>query len=273
MKIKRDWLRLCSEVVSAFAACALAASAQAGFPNETGAKDESGVGLVEKRGEIVALDAVFSDESGRPVTLRELIDAPTFLVPIYYSCRDVCPTFVFDISQTLGKLPAKPLTDYKLLTYSFNERDTPELAGRMKAAAVRMAGEHFPEAAWRFLTGDRLNIDALSDSIGFKFRREAAGFIHPLIIAVLSREGKVMRYIYGPDILPLDLQLALLEATEGRGGPTIAKVLRFCYSYSPKGRKYVFKTLKVTGVVTLFVAASFFLFLVVRGMRYRKRGG
>jgi protein SCO1/2 len=136
-----------------------------------------------------------------------------------------------------------------------------------------LAGEHLPEAAWRFLTGDKRSIDELSDSIGFKFRRESAGFIHPLIVAVLSREGKVMRYIYGPDILPLDLQLALLEASEGRGGPTIAKVLRFCYSYNPKGRKYVFNTLKVTGFVTLFIAVSFFLFLVARGKRYAKRGG
>jgi protein SCO1 len=271
--VVRDARRFFTTMVSALAIWALASSPQACFPHETIPKGESGVGLAEKRGETVALDAVFSDESGRSVTLRELIDEPTFLVPIYYSCRDVCPTFVFDISQTLGKLSAEPITDYKLITYSFDERDTPELAARMKAAALGLAGERFPEAGWRFLTGDRRNIDALSDSIGFEFRREAAGFIHPLIIAVLSREGKVMRYIYGPDVLPLDLQLALLEAGEGRGGPTIAKVLRFCYSYSPKGRKYVFNTLKVTGIVTLFVAASFFLFLVARGTRYRKRGG
>jgi protein SCO1/2 len=269
----RDPRRISSTAVSALAIFALAASPQTGFPHVTTPKDESGVGLEEKRGETVPLDAVFSDENGRSVTLRELVKTPTFLTPIYYSCRDVCPTFVFDISQNLGKLSSKPLEEYALITYSFDEQDTPELASRMRAAALRLTGENFPEAAWRFLTGDRRSIDELSDAIGFRFRREETGFIHPLIIAVLSREGKVVRYIYGPDILPLDLQLALLEASAGRGGPAVAKVLRFCYSYSPTGRKYVFNTLKVTGAVTLFVAVSFFLFLVLRGKRYAKRGG
>ena len=84
---------------------------------------------------------------------------------------------------------------------------------------------------------------------------------------ILSPDGKITRYMYGTDFLPFDLKMALLEASEGRVGPTLSKVLRFCFSYDPKGRKYVFNTLKITGIVTLLFALSLILFLVFKGKR------
>jgi protein SCO1/2 len=73
--------------------------------------------------------------------------------------------------------------------------------------------------------------------------------------------------MYGTEFLPFDLKMALLEASEGRVGPTLSKVLRFCFSYDPQGRKYVFNTLKVTGIVTLLFALSLILFLVFKGKK------
>jgi protein SCO1/2 len=125
----------------------------------------------------------------------------------------------------------------------------------------------FPEDAWRFLTGDKENIRKLTDAVGFHFRREREDFLHPVSLILLSPDGKITRYIYGTDFLPFDLKMALLEASEGRVGPTVGKVLRFCFSYDPKGRKYVFNTLKVTGIVTLLFALSFIAFLVFKGKR------
>jgi protein SCO1/2 len=130
-----------------------------------------------------------------------------------------------------------------------------------------MIEKPFPEEAWRFLTGDRENIQKLTEAIGFRFKRGGKNFLHPVSLVILSSDGKVSRYMYGTEILPFDLKMALLEASEGRVGPAISKVLRFCFSYDPKGRKYVFNTLKVTGIVTLAFALSFILFLVVKGKR------
>ncbi|MEZ4484096.1 MAG: hypothetical protein R2864_05700 [Syntrophotaleaceae bacterium] len=36
------------------------------------------------------LDLAFRDEEGRSVTLRQLIDGPTIIAPVYYSCPNVC---------------------------------------------------------------------------------------------------------------------------------------------------------------------------------------
>jgi protein SCO1/2 len=154
-----------------------------------------------------------------------------------------------------------------VLAVSFDEMEQPSLAFERKKLFLNMIEKPFPENAWRFLTGDRDNIHQLTDAVGFHFKREGKDFLHPVSLIILSPNGKIIRYLYGTDILPFDLKMALLEASQGRVGPTISKVLHFCFSYDPKGRKYVFNTLKVTGSVTLLFAISFIVFLVFKGKR------
>jgi ABC-type tungstate transport system substrate-binding protein len=57
--------------------------------------------------------------------------------------------------------------------------------------------------------------------------------------------------------------MAILEASSGTIGPTIGKVLRFCFRYDPRANQYVFNVLKVTAVVTLTFAAGLVLFLLL----------
>ncbi len=106
------------------------------------------------------------------------------------------------------------------------------------------------------MTGDRENIRKLTHAVGFRFKRVGEDFEHPVTLIILSPDGKITRYMYGIDILPFDVKMALVEAKEGRVGPAISKVLRFCFSYDPKAKKLVFNTLRVTGVVTLVFGAS-----------------
>src|SRR3990170_4341685 len=53
-------------------------------------KDQQGIGIDEKLGQTIPLDLTFNDESGNPVSLRQLIHTPTILAPVYYHCADVC---------------------------------------------------------------------------------------------------------------------------------------------------------------------------------------
>ena len=75
-------------------------------------------------------------------------------------------------------------------------------------------------------------------------------------------DGKISRYLYGTSFNHFDLKLALMEASEGRIGPTLAKVIKFCFSYDPEGREYVFNFLKVSAVLTLMFAAGFIAFVL-----------
>jgi len=230
-------------------------------------KETPGVGVEEKLGQTIPLDIVFNDESGNRISLRQVIQKPTILAPVYFGCPDVCSFLLYNLAGALNQLSSEPGKEYQALAVSFDETEKPPLALEKKRLYLKMIEKPFPEEAWRFLTGEQENIRKLTEAIGFHFRREGKNFLHPVSLVVLSPNGKITRYMYGTDVLPFDLKMALLEASEGRIGPTVSKVLRFCFSYDPKGRKYVFNTLKVTGIVTLAFALSFILFLVVKAKR------
>ena len=53
---------------------------------------------------------------------------------------------------------------------------------------------------------------------------------------MLSPEGKISRYLYGIDFPPRDMQLALVEASKGKVGTTLDRVLLSCFKYDPASR-------------------------------------
>ncbi len=228
---------------------------------------EAEIGIDEKLGDTIPLDLTFRDEQGAPITLKQLINKPTLFTPVFYSCPDVCGFLLSNLTGALNRLPAEPGKDYQVLSVSFDETENPSLAQEKKRFYLKMLEKPFPEEAWKFLTGEREAILQLMNSVGFRFRREGKNFLHPVALIMLAPDGKITRYLYGTEILPFDIKMALLEASEGRTGPTISRILRFCFSYDPKGRKYVFNTLKVTGIVTLTFALFFVLFLIWRGRK------
>lgn len=230
-------------------------------------KDLSGIGIDEKLGQFIPLDLTFYDENGNAILLKQLIHKPTILAPVYYSCPNVCSFLLFNLAGVINKMPSEPGKEYQVLAFSFDETEKANLALEKKKMYLKMIEKPFPEDAWIFLTGDKENIHKLTDAIGFHFKRQGQDFLHPVSLVILSPDGKITRYIYGTEFLPFDIKMALLEASEGKVGPTLSKVLRFCFSYDPKGRKYVFNTLKVTGIVTLLFALSLILFLVFKGKR------
>lgn len=236
-------------------------------------KGQESIGIDEKLGQSIPLDLIFGDENGNPVSLKQLIRQPTILAPVYYHCPDVCSLLLNNLARILGQLSSEPGKEYQVISVSFDELEKPDLALEKKKIYLKMIERPFPEDAWRFLTGEKESIQKLTDAVGFHFKREGEDFLHPVTLIILSLDGKITRYIYGTDFLPFDLKMALLEASEGRVGPTISKVLRICFSYDPKSRKYVFNTLKVTGIVTLLFALSFILFLIFKsGKRQSNRG-
>ena len=228
------------------------------------------IGIDEKLGGTVALDAGLVGEDGSPVTLRQLIHTPTILALVYYRCPNVCDLLLTGIAGVLKDLPAEPGRDFTVVTVSIDDRETPADARRAKQVGLESIMRPFPPASWRFLTGTATSIAAVADSVGFRFARTGDYFDHPVGIIILSPTGKIVRYMNGADFLPADLKLSLLEASQGRVGPTIARFLRICFSYDPGSHKLVFKILQVVATVTLTVAGAFVLYLVLASRRKRR---
>jgi len=230
-------------------------------------KDPSIIGIDQKMGQVVPLDLTFTDETGQTVSLRQLIHRPTILALVYLHCPNVCSLLLQNLADALDRLPAEPGKEYTVLSISFDETEKPDLALQKKKTYLKMIQKPFPEDAWIFLTGDKQNIHKLTDAIGFHFKRVGEDFEHPVTLITLAPDGKIIRYMVGVDPLPFDLKMALVEASQGKIGPAITKVVRFCFSYDPKANKLVFNTLKVTGIVTLLLALSFIVFLLFKGKK------
>ena len=89
-------------------------------------------------------------------------------------------------------------------------------------------------------------------------------YMHPGVIMVLTSEGVLSRYIYGTTYLPAEVTMAIQEAAAGQVRPTISKVLSFCYSYDPEGRRYVFSITRFFGAAILVLVVVFLIFVIFR---------
>ena len=228
------------------------------------------IGIVEKLGQVVPLDLAFKDEEGHKTRLDVLITKPTIIALVFLKCRDVCPFLLGSLAGALSNLQLTPGRDYDVLTISFDNTDTPAIASEVKKNYIAAVGKPYPARAWRFLTGDKNNIKAFTDSVGFMFRREDEGFSHPLVLVVLSPKGKIVRYLYGTSFLPFDLAMSITEASEEREGLSINRVLMYCFSYDPQEKKYVFNLLRVVGTATLLFVIVLFVYLAIWSKRAKE---
>ena len=81
---------------------------------------------------------------------------------------------------------------------------------------------------------------------------------------ITSPEGIITRYMNGIYFLPFELKMSIIDASEGKTGPTINKVLQYCYSFDPEGQEYVLNITKITGTLMIFIAVIVFLVLTLK---------
>ncbi len=230
-------------------------------------------GVDEHLGDIIPEGILLRDEAGNPVDPRTLMDVPVIIAPIYYSCPTVCNMLQSSLARVLPQVSLQPGKEYRVLSVSFDETDTPQLAARKKQNYFAAMNFAYPEDGWRFLSGDLASINRFMDAIGFRFTRQGRDFIHPVALIVTAPGGKIVRYLYGQSFLPFDLTMAVTEASHGTIGLSVKRVLSYCFTYDPEGRRYVFDFMRIAGIIILFGAAVLLFVLVWGGPRRKERKG
>ncbi|MBF0378676.1 MAG: SCO family protein [Desulfamplus sp.] len=225
--------------------------------------------LEERLGTKIPLDLSFVDENGKPVKLSGFVDRPVLLQLVFYHCPQSCNMMMANLASILKSVTFTPGKDYRIVTLSFDHEDTPAIASDTKSNYMNMMPDTFPKDEWKYLTGNLPEINALTSATGFKFKRvEQHNFVHPNVLVVLAHDGTIIRYLYGTEYLPFDVSMAITEAAKGTPAISIKKLLTFCFNYDPKGKKYVFKTLQVSGVMLLLVLSGFFFFVLRKGNKH-----
>lgn len=201
------------------------------------------IGIREHLGEKISTDLIFTNSNGESVTLGSLLNPglPTILNFVYYECPNLCQFFLQGFKDSLKEFEWDLGKKFQIITVSIDPSEGAALANQKKESLLKAYGRKVDPNAWHFLTGSAEAVRKLADEAGFHYRydEKLRQYLHASAIFILSPEGKIARTLYGVQFEPWDLKLALLEASEGKGGNFIDRFVSFCYRYDPQSRRYV----------------------------------
>lgn len=232
----------------------------------------SKVGIDEHLNAPLPLDAAFVDHNGKVVKLRDYFDGrrPVVLTLNYYRCPMLCGLVLNGFSDAVHELGWTPGDRYQVVTVSFDPLEDHKLAYLKRRNYLEHYGE--PNAEWHFLTGTKPAIDGLLEATGFRvaWNRQRREWAHAAAIIICTPDGRISRYLYGVMFEPKTVRLSLVDASEGKIGTTVDKLLLYCFHY--EDGKYVLaaaNVMRAGGVLTLALVGGLLLYLWRRHARTR----
>jgi protein SCO1 len=255
----------------AFTTAARADRVQAPDRTEAKPKRLQGVDVLEHLGERVPETLVFQDQDGKPATLADSLHAgvPVILTFNYSSCPMLCSLQLNGFVEGLKQLEFTLGKEFRIVTVLLDPKETQETAHRFRARYLSQYARPGSEAGWTFLSGSEANIQALAKAVGFSYNyNEARGeYVHPAAVTLLAPDGKVARYLYGLEYSEKNLRLGLVEASEGRVGSSLDRLILYCFHYDSAEGRYApiaARIMQIGGAVTVVLLAGFLTILIRR---------
>jgi protein SCO1/2 len=237
-----------------------------------------GIGIDEKGGATLPLNTVFKDEKGQVVSLNDYFhhDRPVILQLSYFGCPMLCGLVSNGMVDSLNDLKLTMGKDYDVINVSFDPSETPALANLKKQSFLSAYNRPAGAASWHFLTGTQQSIDTLTQAVGFQYKWIEAKhqFSHPAALILLSPEGKITRYLYGVKYDPRTLRLSLVEASNGKVGTTLDRVILTCFHYDAYAGKYnvvAMNVMRLGGVTTVLILSCVISGWLIKERRTRAR--
>ena len=219
---------------------------------------EEKIDVIENLGAYLPLDTILIDESGSEVELRTFFnkEIPTVLTLNYFECPMLCTLVLNGLAESLKNLTLNAGDDFQVITIDINPNEKTLFANQKKKNYIRGFGLENMKNDWHFLTGNQESIKKVADSIGYiyYYDKQRDEYMHPAAITLLSSEGKISRYLYGIEYPVKDLKFGILEASEGKIGSTLDKIILYCYHYDPYKNTYtIFATnvMRLGGIFTI----------------------
>lgn len=225
------------------------------------------LGVYEKLDSFISKDFNFTNENGKLVNLRQAIDKPTVIALVYYECPGICTPLLNGVAEVMNRSEMELGKDYQVFIISFSHKETSALAAKKKKNYVELVGKGDTENGFHFFTGDSLTIAGFLDNVGYKVKFDGKEYVHPATLIVASPHGKIARYLHGTYFLPFNLKMAVIEAGQEKSGPTINKLMKFCFSYDPEGQTYVMNITRISGFIILTIALGILSYLIFTNKR------
>jgi protein SCO1/2 len=236
------------------------------------------IDVEEKLGDTIPLDLTFTDDRGEDITLGKYFNKgkPVVLILGYYTCPMLCNLVMNGLSDVLRDIPWRPGYEFQIVSVSIDPTETDLVASAKKENYIKSIGKPGISNGWDFLTGPAENSKKLADAVGFKYFyvEDRDQYAHPAVLVILSPDGKITRYLYGIEFVERDFKLAITEASEGKVGSTIDKLILYCYHYDAEEGSYTLfaeNVMRLGGIATVILLAVFFFFLFLHERRKKHK--
>lgn len=220
------------------------------------------------------LDTPLRDERGTTVRLGDYFgQKPVVVLFVYFECPMLCKVELNGLVRNLRALSLSAGKEFEIVTVSIDPREDHQLAAAKKRGYVKWYDRPGADQGWHFLTGDEPQIRQLTNTAGFRYTYDARTdqYAHPAGLIVTTPSGRISRYVYGVDFPANDLRLALVEASSGRIGSPVDRLLLTCFHYDPATGRYSFAIMTVIRVLGSAVVLALALFMALNLRRDRRR--
>ena len=216
-----------------------------------------GINITEKMGAFIDLNLEFSNEQGKKMKIGSYFNKskPVLFTIIYYKCPNLCQLHLNGLMKGMKGLDITD--DFEFVALSMDSTETPYLAQSKKTNYIKQYKLPSPDNL-HFLTGQKKSINKISQQVGFKFRwnEEQKQFAHLPVAYVLTPTGQISRYLYGVEMETKTLKLSLVEASQGRIGGLIERILLFCFQFDPRKNRYTiyaYNMMRAGGILTIIL--------------------
>lgn len=243
---------------------------------------DADINVVENLGQNIPRGLTLQDGQGRPVAIDSQLGQgkPLLVTMGYFRCPMLCNLVHEGLAKGLRAAELVPGRDFLGLAVSIDPNENPKSAATNQNRLLRALGQPAdltPEGqaaakTFPFLMpapGKAGPEAQLAEAVGFKYKYDdkSKQFAHAAVAFVLTPEGKISRYLYGVEFKPRDLRLALVEASGGRVGTTLDRVLLTCFKYDPMAQTY---TPFVAGFVRIGAGLSFVALATLLAVLWRR---
>jgi protein SCO1 len=241
------------------------------------------IDTIENLGQRVPRALGFVDGHGRKVALDALLNQgkPVLLTLGYYRCPMLCNLVHEGLVKAVRASGLVLGRDFQGLAVSIDPKEDPKSAATNEGRLLRALERPGQQRDWPFVidpTADTSAVRALADSVGFRYKydEKSKQFAHAAVAVVLTSAGVVSRYIYGVDFAARDLRFAMVEASGGRVGTTLDRVLLTCFKYDPMVQRYTpyaFGFMRIGALASFAALSTLLAVLWRRELTMRRRKG
>lgn len=229
--------------------------------------DPFGAARIDERpGARIPLDGVLRDQSGSAVTLRQIgAGRVIVLTPVLHDCPNICGVTLAGIADAVtGQGRFVPGRDFVVAAFGIDPKESSEDA-RNDLMRLRAQSRH-SEVPLVATVGSPREVHAVTDALGYRyaFDPRIGQYAHAAASAVLTPDGRLVRWLYGLTPQPDELAQAIADARIGRTGGLVRQLVLLCYHYDPRTGTYsllIDRVVRYAGIAAVLLIAGLILWL------------